>query len=623
MGLDRASIGPETPGSDTGMTDSLVLERLPVAVLTCDAHGRVVRMNRKAAALLGDGVQSGADVFELLHLSWPDGEAFRQDEHPVAQILTEATPATDAHAAIRHRDGKLQPVSITAEALRLPNGALAGATVCLHPVAAMGSAIQTVKQPRDILSAIFDTTPECIKLVAEDGTLLEMNPAGLRMVGADGPADVIGTDILQIIAPEYRDEWRANHARICAGERVSWTFEIISRSGRRLHMETHATPFNLPSGGVAQLAITRDVGEQFQRDAEVRASERRLRAILESLPAAIYTTDATGTITFYNRAAEEFWGFAPEIGKAKWCGSWRLYWPDGRAMAHHECPMAVAIQEARIIRNAEAIVERPDGTRAYFTPFPTPLHDENGRMVGAINMLVDITDRKRSEEQQLLLINELNHRVKNTLATVQSIAAQTFRADDLNQSYRWFEGRLFALSKAHDLLTRRNWEGAYLHDILTQATAPMAAIGKDRIEFSGPEVQLPARLALSLAMTTHELCTNAAKYGALSNADGTVRIEWQISGKEGEERFILRWSEHRGPPVQPPKHRGFGTRLIERGLPHELGAEVQLSFNPTGLACDIRVPLGRLAARQRDADLAVSASSMKTGNPQLPETTAE
>ena len=138
----------------------------------------------------------------------------------------------------------------------------------------------------------------------------------------------------------------------------------------------------------------------------------RFRQLLEALPAAVYTTDAQGRITFYNQAAVEFSGRKPELGSDRWCVSWRLYWPDGRPMAHGECPMAVALTEDRPVNGVEAIAERPDGTRIHFLPFPTPLHDATGALTGAVNMLVDITERKTAEEAQRRLNETLEQRVE-------------------------------------------------------------------------------------------------------------------------------------------------------------------------------------------------------------------
>ena len=129
---------------------------------------------------------------------------------------------------------------------------------------------------------------------------------------------------------------------------------------------------------------------------------------MNGLPAAIYTTDVAGRITFFNDAAAELWGCKPELGLSEWCGSWKLYWPDGTPLPHDECPMAVTLKTGQPVRGVEAIAERPDGTRVPFMPYPTPLHDASGRLVGAVNMLVDITDAKRAEQatQRLAAIVE-------------------------------------------------------------------------------------------------------------------------------------------------------------------------------------------------------------------------
>ena len=170
--------------------------------------------------------------------------------------------------------------------------------------------------------------------------------------------------------------------------------------------------------------------ETARSQTTLRERERRFRELLDALPAAIYTTDAAGRITYYNDAAAALWGHRPPLGTSEWCGSWKLFWSDGTPLPHDQCPMAVALKEDRTVRGMEAAAERPDGTRVPFIPYPTPIHDETGRLIGAVNMLVDITERKRAEDQQALLVRELHHRVKNTLATVQAIMASTARAVD-------------------------------------------------------------------------------------------------------------------------------------------------------------------------------------------------
>jgi PAS domain S-box-containing protein len=141
------------------------------------------------------------------------------------------------------------------------------------------------------------------------------------------------------------------------------------------------------------------ISNRLRSQATLRERERRFRGLLDALPAAVYTTDAAGRITYYNDAAAVLWGHRPPLGTSEWCGSWKLYWPDGTPLAHDECPMAIALKEDRIVRGMEAVAERPDGTRVPFIPYPTSIHDEAGKLIGAVNMLVDITDRKRADSK--------------------------------------------------------------------------------------------------------------------------------------------------------------------------------------------------------------------------------
>ncbi len=209
------------------------------------------------------------------------------------------------------------------------------------------------------------------------------------------------------------------------------------------------------------------------------------------------------------------------------------------------------------------------------------------RVVGA---LVNITERKRAELHLRLLVNELNHRVKNSLATIQAIAAQSFNgARALDQAQEAFSNRIVALAEAHDLLTRENWEGAELHDVISRVAALHG--GPGRFDLSGPSIRLSPKSALSLSMALHELATNAIKYGALSTPEGRVRVSWALAPDPGAARLDLTWTESGGPPVAPPTRRGFGSRLIERGLAAELSGSAAIDFQPDGVVCRIRALL--------------------------------
>jgi PAS domain S-box-containing protein len=439
--------------------------------------------------------------------------------------------------------------------------------------------------------------------------------------------------------------------------------------------------------------------------------------LLDLLPAAVYTTDAGGRITYFNSAAAKLWGRTPEIGEL-WCGSWRIYKPNGELLAHEECPMAISLKQGREVRGVEAVAERPDGTRVPFMPFPSPIRDSEGNIVGGINLLVDlaemhaaeterarlaaivecsddaiisktlrgvvtswnasaerifgyaakemigqpvlklippelhheedrilgeiaaggrvehyetirvakdgrrvpislsvspvrnssgqivgaskvardITERKRAEEVQRLLVNELNHRVKNTLATVDAISRQTLRrASNAKKFADDFSGRLKALACANALLTPASVDGGAVgHGAeISALISSQLSLGEDgdaRIQWKGPRVTLSAQPALHLALIIHELGTNARKYGALSTHTGQVAIEWAVESQDEARLLTINWRESGGPQVTAPQKRGFGTTLIEQSLKAHDGA-VGMTFAASGVSCEIKLPL--------------------------------
>ncbi|MCO6385479.1 PAS domain S-box protein [Aliihoeflea sp. 40Bstr573] len=239
-------------------------------------------------------------------------------------------------------------------------------------------------------------------------------------------------------------------------------------------------------------------------------------------------------------------------------------------------------------------IRRPDtGEIRWMGSRAIAMHDDTGRLMRMVGVNIDLTERKRAEERRGLLINELNHRVKNTLATVQSIASQTFRENDVGREMRaLFEARLVALSNAHNVLTRESWEGAPLAEIIGQAILPFVQKQSPRIRAKGPDIRCSTKSALALAMALHELATNAVKYGALSGAVGEVTIDWSVDG--AADLFKLVWQERDGPAVIPPSRQGFGSRLVGRSLAGELGGDVRLDFQPAGLICTITAPLDQI-----------------------------
>ena len=266
-------------------------------------------------------------------------------------------------------------------------------------------------------------------------------------------------------------------------------------------------------------------------------------------------------------------------------------------MAHAADAEALAKIEAEFLGKSaggsEIRYRRKDGSEFWAALFISPVRGERGDTVQYFASFVDLTALKNEQARSRKLIEELNHRVKNTLATVQSIVWQALRtATDATVVRDTIESRLFALSRSHDLLTKENWKSAGLVDVIKDALEPFGvADGRaERIVITGENVRFPPSAALALSIAFNELATNAVKYGAFSNSVGSILIEWKIEPGPKGRQIMLRWQEKDGPLVTPAKHEGFGSRVIEHGL-DALKAVVKLDYRPTGLLCTMSIPV--------------------------------
>jgi PAS domain S-box-containing protein len=242
---------------------------------------------------------------------------------------------------------------------------------------------------------------------------------------------------------------------------------------------------------------------------------------------------------------------------------------------------------------SEILYRRKDGSEFWAAILISPVRDESGDVVQYFASFVDLTQHKEDQTQSKMLINELNHRVKNTLSTVQSIVWQALRATSDPKIIRnSIESRLIALSRSHDLLMRENWKSAGLYDVINDALEPFGVTDgrAERIVIVGDNIRFSPKAALVLGIAFNELATNAVKYGALSNGTGSVRIKWTMEPAVEGSQLLLHWQEKDGPPVTPPSHRGFGSRVIERGVAHELEGTVHLDYQSDGLICTMTFP---------------------------------
>lgn len=312
-------------------------------------------------------------------------------------------------------------------------------------------------------------------------------------------------------------------------------------------------------------------------------SAQLLASIVAFSDDAIFTKNLDGVITSWNRGAERLFGYSAEeaIGR-----SITILIPDDRH--DEERGILDRIRRGEHVAHYETVRRCKDGSLLDISLSVSPLKDATGKIIGASKIARDITERRRAQEQQKLLVKEFQHRIRNTLATVQSIATQTFRSSP--DECAVFVARLHALAAAHDLLTNDDQHQAAVVDLVGRALDPFQDKRSQRFHIDGPDgIFLDGQRSSLLIMALHELATNAAKYGALSNAAGQVCVAWHMPDGGPPKRLRLCWKESGGPPVNPPGQKGFGSFLIERALQKNQLGQARLDFEPGGLVCSIEI----------------------------------
>jgi PAS domain S-box-containing protein len=349
-----------------------------------------------------------------------------------------------------------------------------------------------------------------------------------------------------------------------------------------------------PTGSLST-PVEADIFKRAQATQEVNRSleeERRwLHQLFDQAPGFMAVVDGPAHVfELTNRAYENITGGRDVLGR-----SVREAFPEVTGQGYFELLDQVYAtgqpfvgQNMRLkLRQAKAAPEE-----TFLDFIFQPITAEDGAVTGIFIQGHDVTDQHRGQEHLKLVMNELTHRVKNTLAVVQAIATQTFRADaPMAEASELFAARLRAMARGHDLLTEANWEGAGLRDVARMALEAHLDPATERVRVEGPSLRLEPKAALALTMAFHELGTNALKHGALSRDSGSVEIGWEIQEGHDAQRLRLVWREQGGPKVAPPAHRGFGSRLIERALPLDLEGTVRLDYRPEGLLCVIEAPL--------------------------------
>jgi PAS domain S-box-containing protein len=441
-----------------------------------------------------------------------------------------------------------------------------------------------------VLAAVVDSSDDAILSKDLNGVIATFNRGAERLFGYKAE-EVVGRPITILIPPDRQHEEPDILARIRRGERVEH-YETVRRrkDGTLVDISLTVSPVRDDQGKIIGASkIARDITERKLSEATLRDSERQLQELIAAIPAAIYTTDAQGKITFFNQAAAELAGRAPTVGSDEWCTTWKLYHPNGTPLSYDQCPMAITLKEGRAIRNAEVVAERPDGTRVPFIPYPTPLRDGVGKTIGAINMLVDVSERKQAETQQRVLLNELNHRVKNNMQMLQILleaGAQRAESAEAREVLEEPSGRIMAMAAAQRVLyttpdaTRFNARDFL--DVVCESAKQTFPQDVD-IDYEGDAIQLSNDAAMPLALIANELLTNAVKYGLNGRGVGTIRVRLRR-----EDDSFLFYVEDDGPgfDLQSVQQRSSGLRLVQ-GLARQLGGKFEVTRTPT-TRCSLR-----------------------------------
>lgn len=587
------------PAAADPLTDALrrrfgvesFLEALPVGICCCDAAGTIRYSNRHAAEIWGTTPPVGDPdrrYCGALRLLLPDGEALPPERTPMADALRTAAPSRNRRVMIERPDGSRITALVNTEPLFADEGQLLGAVDCFQDITDLTQAEARLRERQALVHEVLKALPAAIYTTDPQGRITFYNEAAVALAGQPLKRGDEWCVSWRLYRPngtpmphgEYPIAKALKERRPVRGEEA-----VAERpDGSRVRFLSFPTPIFDAEGRLAgAVDLMLDVTEQ--RDAEEQGAH--LAAIVASSDDAIVSKTLTGRVRSWNAAAARIFGYTAEemIGQ-----------PITRIIPHElqneEDEILARLRRGERIDHFETQRVRKDGQRIHVSLTVSPVLNRAGQVIGASKVARDISERKRAEALQQLLMSELNHRVKNTLATVQAMASQTVRRAATPADFvASFSGRLQSLARTHDMLTQSSWTGADLGS-LARDQLVLGGTEGSRIAFAGPQVLLEPQAALHLALVLHELGTNARKHGALSVAQGRVALHWEVRmrGAPGGRELLLHWQESGGPTVSVPSSFGFGTTLIEKSLSTH-GGGATLHYRAEGVACDIALPL--------------------------------
>ncbi|HEX2652564.1 MAG TPA: PAS domain S-box protein, partial [Xanthobacteraceae bacterium] len=489
-----------------------ILESALDAIITMDEDGRIIDFNPMAERLFGYLSREviGKKVVDTIvpaHLR----DAYTADLKAFIEGDKSAVVGHRLEVPAMRSNGREFEAELAVSASTLENGRILF-TGYVRDITERKHAERAAQR----LVAIVESSDDAIISKDLNGIIRTWNRGAERLFGYRAD-EAIGRPITMLIPPDRQNEEPSILERIRRGEHTEH-YETVRRrkDGSLVDISLTVSPIRDGYGKIFGASkIAHDISERKASEAKLRDSEYRLQELLAAIPAAIYTTDAAGKITYFNEAAVALAGRTPTLGSDEWCVTWKLYRPDGTPLPNDECPMVIALREGRPIRNVEAVAERPDGTRVPFIPHPTPLRDAHGNIVGGINMLIDISERKHAETQQIMLLNELNHRVKNNMQMLQSLlnaASRQAKSPEAKGILADAGSRIAAMAAAQRVLYGTLDATRFNADEFVNAVCHTAQqMFPDHVDIhcESDAEQLPNDSAMPLALILNELLTNA------------------------------------------------------------------------------------------------------------------
>jgi PAS domain S-box-containing protein len=571
------------------------------AIVGKTTDGVVTSFNPAAERLFG--YRADEIIGKQIRILVP-GDRQEEEDHILARIA--AGEQVDHYETIRlNKNGSPIDVSVSVSPVRNASGGIIGAAKIARDIsgrkraeeaarAVAEEATRKLAGQRAELQLILDATPAFIFYKDRENRFVRVNQAFAGSMGLP-KEELEGRSMLDLYPVEQAEAfWRDDKEVMATGcPKLNIVEPYQSQSGERW-ARTSKVPCRDAAGNIiGVIGFSTDITDLKRADAVLRESEESERArrheletILSAIPAAVLISEDRDCARMWANPAGRGMLRIPEGANASKSApeaevptNFEAYSPDGRHLKPEELPMQMAAATGRPVEAFELELRFKEGDRTLQLGNALPLFAPSGEVRGAVAAFLDITERKRSEDQVRLLLREVNHRAKNMLSIVQAIASQTAAAGYEDFIARFSE-RIKALATNQDLLVRSQWKGVDLGDLIRAQLAHFESLIGGRIDIAGPPLQIAAEAAQPIAMAMHELATNAGKYGALSNGEGKVNIAWDIGS---DETFHLGWTEIAGPRAVSPTRRGFGTTVIADVPETQLDAKISLEFPPSGV----------------------------------------